>query len=219
VLFDVGSVLLRYKDEWLFRSVARRWGLPIEEATETLRVLRNDLQAGRLDEAALWRRFARAFGIAPPRVPRGLWAESLRRRGRPNGEVVAIARDLRAAGCRVGILSNTDASHVAYFRARGWFSDFRPWLLSHELRAVKPEPLAFRRAARRFGVAPGRILLIDDALANVVAARSLGWDAVRYRNARGLRRELAHRGLLASVGTNSPGRERGSGRHSGTNRS
>jgi HAD superfamily hydrolase (TIGR01509 family) len=201
VLFDVGGVLLRYKDEWLFERVARRSRRPREEIAATLRVLRNELQAGRLDERTLWVRFGRAVRSKAPRHWKGLWVQALRDRGQPNAELVSLAQQLEREGARVGIFSNTDASHVAYFRRRGWFARFRPWLLSYELKSVKPEAAAFLRARRRLGVPSSALLFVDDALANVQAARSLGWDAIQFRGVRVLRRELHRRGFLVASPT------------------
>lgn len=60
----------------------------------------------------------------------------------------------------------------------------------------KPAPAAFRNVAETLDVQPQACLFIDDRRVNVEAAREVGMDAILYRGARRLRRELARRGLL-----------------------
>ena len=56
-------------------------------------------------------------------------------------------------------------------------ADFDEVICSWHLRAAKPDPLAFERAASRLGVPAGQLLLVDDSPANVRAAGQLGWHA------------------------------------------
>lgn len=57
---------------------------------------------------------------------------------------------------------------------------------SARLGIAKPDPRVYLAAAERAGVAPERCLFVDDTAANVVAARELGMEAVRFRGARRL---------------------------------
>ena len=50
-------------------------------------------------------------------------------------------------------------------------------ICSWHLRATKPDPLAFERAADRLAMPGASLLLLDDSPANVHAARDLGWYA------------------------------------------
>jgi len=49
---------------------------------------------------------------------------------------------------------------------------------SSEVGCRKPEPAIYELTTKRLGVEPGRILYLDDFLANVVGARTAGWDAI-----------------------------------------
>lgn len=47
----------------------------------------------------------------------------------------------------------------------------------------KPDDSYFHHIQRQlYDVDPGQLLLIDDAEANVLAARSLGWNAILYKS-------------------------------------
>ena len=63
-------------------------------------------------------------------------------------------------------------------------------------RAPKNDPAIFALAARRFGHAPGAMLLVDDNADNVASARACGWQAHHFADAEKLAADLRRRGLL-----------------------
>lgn len=52
----------------------------------------------------------------------------------------------------------------------------------HRLVATKPDPAVFRQVLGLLDVTPDRVVLVDDDVRNVEAARACGWRAVRYRS-------------------------------------
>jgi len=64
-------------------------------------------------------------------------------------------------------------------------------------KVAKPDPEIFDRAAARFGYAPEDMLFIDDSLANIETARSLGWRVHHFVDADRLAGDLLERGLLS----------------------
>ena len=69
-------------------------------------------------------------------------------------------------------------------------------MVSGEEGVIKPDRRIFELLLDRFGLVAAATLFVDDSAANVTAARDLGMDAVRFRDAGTLRRDLAPRGLL-----------------------
>ena len=61
---------------------------------------------------------------------------------------------------------------------------------------MKPEPRIYEILFERAGRRPGELLFVDDSLANVRAAESLGMPAIHYTPEVDLERELAARGAL-----------------------
>lgn len=53
-------------------------------------------------------------------------------------------------------------------------------IYSAELGAGKPDPMFFNLAATRANVHSQEILLVDDNLANVDAAKTAGWNALHW---------------------------------------
>jgi HAD superfamily hydrolase (TIGR01509 family) len=196
VLFDVGGVLILWKDEWAFKVLSRRFGVPYSLVESTILPLREGLHLGKLDLHQFWAKFANSVGADLPSDWRTLWGDELTKRAKVNASALRIATSLRRSGVRTGIFSNTDASHKEIFRRLRWFPGLEPWVLSFELGAVKPNPLAFQRATTALGLDAHDILLIDDREANVRAARSCGWEATLYRSSLELARTLRRKGLL-----------------------
>lgn len=87
------------------------------------------------------------------------------------GMVEVLAR-ARAAGVRVAVLSNTEATTCPY--------DVDVAVLGGEAGVRKPEPAAYALVAARLGLAPGECVFVDDAPRNVRAAVAVGMVGVRH---------------------------------------
>ncbi|HEX8227332.1 MAG TPA: HAD-IA family hydrolase [Candidatus Saccharimonadales bacterium] len=85
-----------------------------------------------------------------------------------------------AAHYRVGLLTNIMPDVVPALRARGLLPDVEYDVIidSSEVGAIKPEARIFNVAAKRAGVKPSEILLIDDDRPNIMAADKLGWHVL-----------------------------------------
>ncbi|MEI9993117.1 MAG: HAD-IA family hydrolase [Rhizomicrobium sp.] len=82
------------------------------------------------------------------------------------------------------VFSNTNPAHETFWAAE--YADtlrpFRRVFVSSTIGLRKPDVAAFEHVAQEMGVAPGRILFFDDALANVEGARAAGVRAVHVRS-------------------------------------
>jgi putative hydrolase of the HAD superfamily len=96
-------------------------------------------------------------------------------------DAVTLMRDARAAGRRVGVLSN-DAYAIqsrAFFDARPAFKDLDAFVDASDIGVGKPEPDAYRAAAGALGLAAERIVFLDDATENVEGARAVGMHGIQ----------------------------------------
>lgn len=100
---------------------------------------------------------------------------------------VATLRALRAAGLRLGLLSNTwwaAAWHNADLAAHGLGELLDAVIYTSDLAHSKPHPSVFAEAARRLGVAPGRCVMVGDRMIDDVSgAQSAGMRGIWKRNA------------------------------------
>jgi glucose-1-phosphatase len=97
----------------------------------------------------------------------------------------------------LGLLSDTDALHWKYLRdTYPILSIFPRPVLSFQVGTMKPDPAIFRRAAESVQIPPTGCLYIDDLPANVEGARKIGMEAVIFRGADDLKRNLISRAIL-----------------------
>jgi putative hydrolase of the HAD superfamily len=89
--------------------------------------------------------------------------------------------DARAAGCRVGVLSNDAYNFLgrAFFASRPEFARLDAFVDASELGTPKPDPRAYRSAARALGVAPEAVVFLDDTPECVDGARAVGMTALQ----------------------------------------
>ncbi len=97
----------------------------------------------------------------------------------PNSPVIELVHDLRAAGLKLGVLTN----NVLEFRPMWWgllpFEElFDDIVDSHEVAMRKPNPAIYRLALERLDVAASRTVFLDDVQTNVDAANHVGLRGV-----------------------------------------
>lgn len=95
---------------------------------------------------------------------------------------------------KVLLLSNVDRYYWDAIRtAHPELECFDALLLSCDLGMAKPDREIFLHASAVAGAAPSRCFFIDDTLANVEAARTLGFEAHWFKGVPGLLNELKQR--------------------------
>ena len=99
-------------------------------------------------------------------------------------DTLALMKDLKAAGKKIGILSNMSedfyerlfaprcAEHIALADAV---------VISGIERLVKPDRAIYDLTAKRMGLPPHDLLFLDDNAPNVDAARRFGWRSLVFR--------------------------------------
>jgi putative hydrolase of the HAD superfamily len=96
--------------------------------------------------------------------------------------------DLRKAGYRVFLLSNTNDIHWRYcadvlFPMQGYGVDdyFDGIFLSQEVHMEKPDDRIFQMVMKETGIQPNETLFVDDLEANCLAAMRNGWHAFQNK--------------------------------------
>ncbi len=113
-----------------------------------------------------------------------------------NEPVAALLRRVSGAGYRTALLSNTDPERFGFVRKR--FPEilfFDDYVLSYELRLIKPDPAIYLAAAIRAGCLPAECVFIDDMEENVRSAVATGLRGIHYRPETDLEAELKKLGL------------------------
>jgi 2-haloacid dehalogenase len=108
-----------------------------------------------------------------------------------------IVNDLAARGVPIFGITNFGAEFWAGFRPTApVFDHFTDIIVSGEEKLMKPDAAIYHLALRRFGLAPGEGIFVDDRLENVVAADANGFVGHHFVDATVLREDLKARGLL-----------------------
>ncbi|WP_374409611.1 HAD family hydrolase [Hydrogenophaga sp.] len=109
----------------------------------------------------------------------------------------ALLHELRAAGHRLYFLSNMPAPYAdRLLREKPFFSAFDDGIFSARVQRIKPDTAIYALAVERFGLDTDGVWFVDDVQRNLDAARSHGWQGLRFESAEQLGADLRSAGLL-----------------------
>lgn len=98
----------------------------------------------------------------------------------PNRLMPEWARQVRAAGFRIALLSNMPWPVRDYIIRCPWLPQFDHATFSCDLHVAKPAPEIYRHSLAGVDAAPADALLIDDRPENIRAAQALGIHAILF---------------------------------------
>lgn len=190
VLFDAGNTLLFLDYARLAPAVARATGVPLTAASLAAQARPAALALERADATDRERAsrylesLFRLAGVPESQIPvvretlltlhreKHLWGGVL------PGTVETLER-LRAAGCRLGVISNSDGRAEEGLEAAGLRRFFEVVIDSQLVGIEKPDPRIFEAALRRMALAPTDAIYVGDIYeVDVVGARRAGMDVV-----------------------------------------
>src|SRR5215471_11747841 len=99
---------------------------------------------------------------------------------------------------RLVLLSNTNALHFSVLEENygHLLRHFHTHILSHEVRAMKPQAEIFHAAVNAAGCKPEECFYTDDIGIFIDAARAIGIDAVQFESREQIEREMRARGIV-----------------------
>ena len=181
IYFDLGMVLIKFSVERMLRQVGAVADLEPAQVREILfgNNLHEQYEMGQLSTQDYYEAFCQAAQRRPSCEPLIHAASDI---FEMNTSMIAVVAQLRAAGYRLGILSNTCEAHwqFCYQHYRLLQECFDVYALSYELKSAKPQSAIFRQAAELAGVTPEKIFFTDDIAGHVAGACAAGFDAVQY---------------------------------------
>jgi epoxide hydrolase-like predicted phosphatase len=184
VVFDIGGVLELPVDTGLDGRWEERLGLEPGAFFRRLRSsgLGRDANLGRISEAEFARGLARLYGLdahATGELLRELWDWYV---GELNTDLAGYFQRLRPR-YRTAILSNAAAGGRREEQVRYGFDQMADLLVySYEVGIEKPDRRIYLLTCDRLGVRPEEAVFLDDAQANVAAAREVGMHAVLFQS-------------------------------------
>jgi glucose-1-phosphatase len=204
IYFDMGNVLLTFSHQLAARQTAELCGISEKLAWQILfeEGLHWEYERGELAEEEFFGRFCQRArsesGFAAPDPRQFDHAASAI--FELNTRILPILFGLRGAGYQLGVLSNTSSAHWRYCTGKFPFllSLFHRHALSYQIGAMKPSAAIYEQATQIAGVPPREILFFDDRPENIIAASSLGWNAVLFTTPAAAAQALATRGIVTN---------------------
>ena len=185
VIFDYGGVLCYAPERQDVAQCAAGSGLDEETFYKLYTETREYYGLAAAGYKAHWHRVAKAEGITISEhavkqfidKESDLWT-------RPNQETLALAREAKAAGSKIAVLSNMTSELLGILRGKfEWLDEFDVRIWSCEKGYAKPDEVIYRTCLEQLGCVPERSLFFDDRPQNVEAARQVGIDAHLFESA------------------------------------
>ena len=192
IVFDFNGVFAAPKEMEILSSVREKTGLGKWIALSNYYVNIFKFERGELSPFEFWGRVFPGLTNSQFRD----WAESEYEKPFARDEqMYSLARRL-AGVAPLYCLSNSNFLQGKACRKQGLYNPFKGFFLSHEIRAVKPFPAAYRHVPKAIGLRAKDCVFVDDSLQNVLSAKLLGFRAVHFTWAAKLESELKSLGLL-----------------------
>lgn len=97
---------------------------------------------------------------------------------------------------RLYFLSNMPEPYARVLEGlHDFIDDFDGGIFSGDVGHIKPEPAIYQLLQERYALEPNRTVFIDDLLANVQAARAIGWHGIHFSSVQQLAQALQDLGL------------------------
>ena len=113
-----------------------------------------------------------------------------------NSTIIPIV-DAIQGSYQTAIMSNTNPMHFQKsVETAGMVKKFSRLYLSFQIRATKPDPVAYQYVIRDLSAKPSSLLFIDDLAENVAAAVKCGMEGIVFKDVSSLYSELRLRQIL-----------------------
>lgn len=182
VIFDYGSVLSRTLDPEPRAAWERKLGLA---SGGLQRAVHNDsswieAQCGRITVEAYWYTVGTTLGITAAET--AALRTAFYRGDVLNDELVRRIDHLRAAGLRLGLLSNFSPELRMLLEQQDLLHRFDHITISAEIGVMKPNAAAYRAILDMVALPANTCIFVDDQPVNVEAAQTLGLHGIVFRD-------------------------------------
>lgn len=197
VIFDYGEVLSGPPNPQAHQNLLKIAGVEEELFEKAYWAHRLDYDADILNGQTYWQAVARdtEAHFTPQQIEQlmeqdaAMWMDL-------NQAMVAWIPKIKQAGLKLGILSNMGYGVLGYILPRfHWLDQFDHLTWSCELGVVKPDPAIYLHTLKTLQVLPQQALFIDNLEKNIVAAESVGLQALLFTNVDQLQKDLNERGF------------------------
>lgn len=188
IIFDLNGVFI--KSRKLSERFQERFGVPEEKFVVALRDVMPKIRthdAG--DSFVYWKPYFDEWGV---QLSRQEFFDFWFHGEREVPEMVALARELKAKGYQLFVLSNNFSERTAYYQKKFPFLNelFEKIYYSWQTGFIKPNPEAFRLLLEENGLRPEECVYFDDLQHNADAASGLGIRSFLFKGVEEARKVL-----------------------------
>ncbi len=197
VYFDLGNVLLHFDHQLSCQNLGHLFKVSPAEVQQVVfdSGLEDRYETGEISTQEFYELLCDRWGRKPPLQDVCHAAADI---FTINHATVSLLVQLKAAGYRTGILSNTCEAHwrfVADGRYRFLVDFFDSLILSYEVKSMKPDRKIYQAAIDEAKLAAEEIFFMDDRPENVAGAIEAGLHAVHFTHGHDLASDFHQRGI------------------------
>jgi len=192
IIFDMGGVILRTRDETPRKELAEELGVSLEWLKHEVFFSDSAIQSeeGYLDKYDHWQIILNKLGISdannPKKYDEKFWSGDYLDRS-----LVDYFAELKRT-YKLGLISNAFKSAREWIESNYQFMQYFDYsVFSYEIHLRKPDARIYQHACHELGVKPGQSVFVDDMLVNVEGARAAGLFAIQYQDKDQLEIELS----------------------------
>lgn len=183
IVFDFGGVISAPELPAFYKQVESLVGWSQQQLLDGWARHRAGLDTDRISVIELYRLIAADLQTPLPEdICRELGRLDYEAWSPPNPGTFLWAQELKAAGYRIGILTNMPTEFIPWFdRCAAPFRALADAeVISGAEGIAKPDPAIYALMAERMGLTPAELFFLDDSEQNIAAAVACGWRAHRF---------------------------------------
>ena len=199
VVFDLGKVLLDFDYSIAGRRVAAQAKMSDEEVHKFLNQspLLYRYETGLMTRVEFFDEVCQATGFSGNLEEFGGFFADIFAEMPP---MIALHAELRNRSVPTYIFSNTNDLAIEHIRRNfPFFANFDGYILSYEVRSMKPDVKIYEALEAMTGRRGAEILYLDDRPENVEAGAARGWQVILQTDPAKSRRAVEQLGLLGRV--------------------
>ncbi|MEK6966207.1 MAG: HAD-IA family hydrolase [Thermoproteota archaeon] len=197
VLFDIGGVLVNWRDAWLYHVVSEKFGVQEKILTSECEKEIVNLHTGKISENEFWRKIGKKVKSSElQKVKKSLIHDTFKDKAKLNNSILKMVKKIQENKIKVGVLSNLEKTTHTILEDLALLDSFEFQFYSHKTGFAKPDRRIFKYVLGNVPFKSSEIFFIDDKISNVQVANSIGIKSIKYVNAKKLKQDLKRHKIL-----------------------
>ena len=173
ILFDIGGVLINWKDEWLYQEISKQIEIPFKRIESKFNANLCSLFESKINEKEFWNL---VLGY-DNKIDHKIISKTFLKMSSINYDFLNFAKSLKIDGHHIGILSNL-TPETSTCIPNSLLDNFDYLFYSNSLKMSKPNAEIYRHVCSKI---PSKdILFIDDKQENLDAAKLFNMDTILF---------------------------------------